>query len=114
MKSLTQEFYNEYTRLDELCRTMYDTEQGVTTYIEMMSTVFPRYSGRIQFWHEDFRQLKHMRHIRNELAHTVDAFDTDVCTQEDLQWVTAFYRRILDRDDPLAQLRRLFHPPTDD
>jgi len=100
--------------LDELCRTLYDTETGISTYIEMMSTVFPRYSGKIQCWREDFRQLERMRRIRNELAHTVDAFDTVACTQEDLQWATAFYRRILDRDDPLAQLRRLFRSPTND
>ena len=108
MKTLTQKFYNEYTRLDDLCQTLYDTEKGISSYIEMMSTVYPRYSGKIPFWYEDLKQLKRLRHIRNTLAHMVDAFDLDLCTKEDLQWLAVFYRRLLDRKDPLAQLRQLF------
>ena len=108
MKKLTQKFYNEYTRLDELCQSLYDTEKGVSSYIEMMSTVFPKYSERIPLWQDDLKQLKRLRHIRNTLAHTVDAFDMDLCSREDLQWLNVFYKRLLDRKDPLAQLRQLF------
>ena len=108
MKTLAQKFYNEYTRLDELCRTMYKSDKGVGTYIEMMSTVFPRYSAKIPLWHEDLRHLIQMRHIRNTIAHTVDGFDMDLCTEENVQWLEEFHRRILGGTDPLAQLRQYF------
>ena len=108
MKTLTQEFYNEYTRLDDLCRTIYESDKGVSTYIEMMSTVFPRYSAKIPLWHEDLRHLMQLRHIRNTIAHTVDGFDMDLCAEENVRWLKEFYRRILDRSDPLAQLRLYF------
>ena len=57
-------------------------------------------------WEEDFRNLRRLRHIRNELAHESDAMDADMCDEEDVLWLEKFRERVMRSDDPLARLNR--------
>ena len=60
---------------------------------------------RILNWKADLSNLIRLRHIRNHLAHTEGAFNENLCTTEDVDWVKDFRERILKQDDPLAMLR---------
>lgn len=94
-------FFEEYKQLEKLCRDMYP-DKGVTGYIDnMMGTCWRDYHN-IKNWESDLTQLKRMRKLRNQLAHTEGAFTEDICTQADIQFVQNFHKRIIDGTDPLA------------
>ena len=96
-------FMQAYKRLDMLCRDMNGI--GVTGYIvdmeQAVNGVF-----HVPSWRTDYRQLKHYRYIRNQIAHEPNATEGALCSAEDTAWLEAFYQRILQRTDPLAMYRR--------
>ena len=105
MRDLNIEFLEEYKRVDIFIRDAYGTQSGVTEYLRQMETsssepVLP------DSWRDDYRDLKHLRRIRNRLAHELSV-DSDVCDKDDLRLIRAFYSRLLIRDDPLARLDAL-------
>ncbi len=104
MNNYNRAFFDEYTKLDNLCRQMFNSKVGVTQYIESMeSTEFGKRS-KIPDWDSDLKMLKQYRHIRNNLAHTPGEFHRDICVQYDVTWIQMFYERIVKRKDPLALL----------
>lgn len=61
----------------------------------------------ITSWEYDYKMLKHIRWVRNQLSHEIGTLHSDICTQEDLYFVTNFYNEIMKCKDPLAQMRVL-------
>lgn len=92
-------FMNAYKRLDNLCRDMNGI--GVTGYIEGMEQT-PNGDYYVSGWNDDYRRLKHYRHIRNQIAHENYADEENMCSDEDEIWIESFYRRIITQNDPLA------------
>lgn len=95
--------FEAFKRLDGLCRDMYQSEKGVTEYINDMQARGGA-TFRIPHWTEDLDRLKRLRHIRNQLAHEISSFDEELCTEADVQWLKEFYQRVLDGKDPLSLL----------
>ena len=107
MNNINYAFFEEYKRLDKLCCDMYQCSNGVTQYIEDMNTTpFCTVSN----WKDDLEQLKRLRHIRNDLAHTQGAFSENLCSQQDIDWIHDFYNRSMQQTDPLAMRHRLSSP----
>lgn len=106
MNSLNYMFFEEFKRLDKLCGELYDTQYGVTHYIDDMKSAAWDDCKHISNWKPDLKELIRLRHIRNHLAHTEGAFQEAVCTKEDVDWIKKFYRRIMNQSDPLAMLYR--------
>ncbi len=106
MDNMNYVFFEEYKHLEKLCREMYDSYEGVTSYIDDMKKVSFRDYSNIPNWRTDLEQLHRLRHIRNNLAHTEGAFYEQNCTQEDVDWVKDFYSRIMAQSDPLSVLRQ--------
>ena len=104
MEKLNREFYDEYTRLDNLCRQMFNSDRGVSDYIEAMKNTPHGKAVKVKDWDSDLKMLKHYRHIRNYLAHTAGAFHQEVCLPYDITWVKGFYSRIMKQKDPLSLL----------
>lgn len=102
MNNLNYIFFEEFKRLDKLCGEMYGAKNGVTCYIDDMKAVPELESRSISNWQSDLRKLIYFRHIRNNLAHEEGAFLEKACTQDDIDWVQAFYQRILEQADPIA------------
>lgn len=98
-------FQEEYKSLDKLCKECYSSTDGVSEYIRQMET--QPYSVRkfIVSWEDDYRTLKHVRWIRNQLAHEPNTLNSEICKKEDLDFVKKFYDRIMDSTDPLTQIR---------
>ena len=92
-------FMRAYKHLDNLCRDMNGI--GITGYIEDMEK---RTNGSIHVfnWKQNYQQLKHYRHIRNQIAHEDDADEETLCSVEDIEWLDNFYQQILKQSDPLA------------
>ena len=102
MNHINYTFFEEFKKLEKLCNDIYKSHNGVTNYIDDMNAVSFRNYYNIPNWEADLHRLKQLRHIRNTLAHVEGAFNENICTQQDIEWVQAFYERILKQSDPLA------------
>lgn len=110
MSYLNYEFFDEFKRLDNLCRDIYgksiDNKLGVTMYLEDMDKKSHQGIYKVSNWTSDYKRLKNARNIRNELAHSRNSISVDVCSQEDIDFLCSFRARILDQTDPIALLRK--------
>lgn len=57
-------------------------------------------------WEQDYKQLKRMRWIRNQLAHESNSFEENLVTEQDLKWVKEFRNRIMECTDPFSLLHQ--------
>lgn len=109
MNYLNSEFFEEFKRLDNLCRGIYDGQSGklgVTFYIEEMESEYRAGVRLVPGWDSDYRSLKRVRHLRNELAHSDNSFAYIECSRDDTDFVRDFRERILSLTDPLATLAK--------
>lgn len=103
MNEIDNTFFEEYKRLDKLCMDLLSSKSGVSEYISQMeSTGFGQYY--IPSWDNDYKMLKHLRWVRNQIAH--DTTGVAISEESDLIMVREFYKRILSGEDPFAQLRK--------
>lgn len=92
MDAIQIELLEEFKYVDAICRDMLSAEKGVSTYIEQMDATPMAVRCRIAAWDDDYRQLKHIRWLRNQIAHSTEYVE---CTQVDLNWLKAFHNRLL-------------------
>ncbi len=104
MDNLNYIFFEEFKSLDKLCGELYKEKYGITYYINDMKAVSENIYQNIPDWNFDLKSLKHIRHIRNNLAHSEGAFNEEVCTQADIDWIKDFHNRILSQSDPISVL----------
>ena len=103
---LSIEFQENYKRLDCLCKDSLSSNEGVSEYIRQMestSWVDRRY---VNSWEDDYKMLKHVRWIRNQLAHEVGTLEAGICQIDDLNYIKDFYNRILNGTDPFTCIRK--------
>ena len=103
MDAIQIELLEEFKYVDAICRDMLSAEKGVSTYIEQMDATPMAVRCRIAAWDDDYRQLKHIRWLRNQIAHSTEYVE---CTQVDLNWLKAFHNRLLTWQDPLSYAER--------
>lgn len=103
MLKLDRELFEEFKRVDAICRDMFSSQRGVSEYIEQMEREFAYGKQRIPLWERDYRSLKRVRWLRNQIAHEMTATD---CTTDDVKYLQAFHDRLLHQKDPLAVLRK--------
>lgn len=108
MSDLNYRFFEEFKKLDKLCREIYgeksDGRLAVSLYLDDMAYCNLEGSRHIEGWNEDFRRLKQLRGLRNSIAHEVNVGET--CSQSDVDFIILFRERILNGTDPLALLRK--------
>ena len=102
MNNIETEFLNSYKKLDNLCKQILSSDTGISSYISEMED---ERSGKyvIQGWDTDFRKLKELRHLRNQLVHDT-SFSSGMISEADIEWLDDFYSRILNLKDPFAHL----------
>ena len=96
------DYLESYKRLDQLCRDMFRTKDGVTEYINQMDRVISRINSK-QDWRNFYSRLKYQRRLRNDLVHNTECSD---CTEEDIDEIEYFFDLILKQEDPLACIRK--------
>lgn len=101
MSRLNDEFMEIYKRIDAFCRDTYRADKGVTSYIDEMSRIGGATWG-VQGWNDTLNKLKNYRHIRNAYTHDVGTSYTDICTQEDVEWLQSFYDKLMSAQDPIS------------
>ena len=101
-----------FGKLEQLCNQIYGGKHGVSDYIDDMAN---RSGPHSPHWGAVLRRLKELRHKRNKLSHGEVSFQTSYATEQDVQFLLAFYQLILRRADPIAQLHQAEsskkHPP---
>lgn len=105
MDSLFIEYLEAYKSLDELCKQILRSDKGISKYIEEMEN--DRW-GRmyVEGWKQDYKQLKHMRWLRNKLVHEVDSSNYCDIYNNDIMWLENFKSRILSCSDPFSLLNQ--------
>ena len=94
-------FIESYKHLDKICGEMFETQYGVSAYIEEMLN--NRHgSFLVRGWENDLKQLKHYRWIRNQIVHEPECYEETMCEAGDDEWLDDFYERIINQTDPLA------------
>ncbi|HAY73653.1 MAG TPA: hypothetical protein DCY31_07400 [Ruminococcaceae bacterium] len=104
MTETDNRFFEKYKRLDKLCSEIYDNPKGISSYIADMEE--NEYIGQkiIGSWRATYKSLKHVRRLRNRIAH--DENTLDICTSDDIDFVTDFYNQIFSSIDPISQLEK--------
>ncbi len=109
MGQISMIFFEKFKDLEKTCNEIYGKTGGVTEYISEMEQTSRYDSERIPGWSSDLKELKRVRHIRNNMAHEA-SFDSAECTEEDVTFLKSFRDRILKTEDPLALKRKLKNP----
>ena len=104
MDAVQIELLEEYKYVDSICRDMLSAEKGVTAYIEQMEATPSVVRYKIAGWDDDYRKLKHIRWLRNKIAHSTGNVE---CMPSDVAWLKAFHNRLLTQHDPLADAYRI-------
>lgn len=100
------EFQEDYKALDKLCKECLSSDVGVTEYINLMDATPIGDRRLVPSWDEDYKKIKHIRWVRNQLAHEVGAMEAGICGEEELTFVKIFYNRMFSGNDPLTLLRK--------
>ena len=98
------DFFEEYKRLEKLCSEMYSCKNGVSEYIAQMEHLTYKGQFRVSSWNNDYKMLKHVRWVRNQIAH--DSGSYQISEPENLDFVQEFHSRIFSGTDPLTSLRK--------
>ena len=85
---------------------MLGAEKGVTVYIEQLDETPMTVRYWITEWNDEYRQLKHIRWLRNQIAHSTEYVE---CTRSDLDWLKGFHNRLLTQQDLLAKAHRVIN-----
>lgn len=94
-------FFQEYKRLDNLCKDLFSNDKGISTYIKHMEK-YSVNAQKIPDWNINLNKLKKYRHIRNLIAHEDNVDESDYCNKSDEKWIINFYNSIIKQNDPLA------------
>ena len=98
-------FQELYKRLDNLCKDCYTSQEGVSEYIRQMEKYMFDGKRLVQDWEIEYNNLKHVRWIRNQLAHEVGTLNSDIVEDDDILFVSNFYDKIINANDSLSLLR---------
>lgn len=104
MDAIQIELLEEYKYVDAICRDMLGAEKGVTAYIEQLDETPGTVRYWITEWNDEYKQLKHIRWLRNQIAHSTGSVE---CSQADVDWLKGFHNRLLTQQDLLAKARRV-------
>ncbi len=104
MQKPDNDFFETYKRLERLCSDLYSMRNGVSEYIADMEAKASHGRLLIPSWDSDYKSLKHIRWVRNRIAH--DADDSQISEPSDLSFAKDFHNRIISEQDPLTLLRK--------
>ena len=105
-KRINEAFFEEYIKLDELCRKKFGIEKmGVTEYITRLNNA--RFAPSRD---EVLPRLVKLRNLRNSLAHDEGALLTSSdITKGELKWLRDFIKALEKKRDPLSLYLRRAH-----
>ncbi len=103
MQKTDNDFFEEFKRLERLCSDMYSQKHGVSLYIDEMNEKRALGESMFSDWRKNYNLLKHLRYLRNQIAH---GEGDNVCSNADVEEIKWFYNMIISGNDPLALLAK--------
>lgn len=100
-------FQEKYKSLDNLCKDCYNSQEGVSEYIRQMDKYMLEGKRLVKDWENEYSNLKHVRWIRNQLAHEVGTLNSDIVEENDILFLSNFYNKIINANDALSVLRKI-------
>lgn len=100
-------FQENYKRLDILCKDCYKSQEGVSEYIRQMDKHMLEGKRLVKDWENEYSNLKHVRRIRNQLAHEVGTINSDIVKEYDILFLSNFHKKIHNSTDALSVLRKI-------
>ena len=107
MDNINTLFFEEYKRADKLCCEIYNSDKGITSYIDDMQNESSSYKKDVPEWYTCLETLQKLRYKRNILAHEADTFDIDMIDESELEFIKEFRKSLLERSDPIAKLEKI-------
>jgi len=100
---MESQFLDAFIHLEKICGEMYESNHGISMYIEDMENTTQSIQNRIPEWVATYKKLKSIRWKRNQFVHegNIEFDDTDVA------WLRNFYRQIINGKDPLSKKYRM-------
>ena len=105
MKELNVNLVDLYKEVDRFIKDAYASEEGVKEYLSLMKTSEAKGRRFVSGWDFDYKELGHIRWIRNQLSHNVP-YDSDISEESDYDWLAGFRARLYSSSDPLAMLKK--------
>ena len=102
MANFDMEFFSEYKAVEHICKDMYG-DGAVKAYIEETESCKSSEKIFINNWDKKLRTLKHLKWLRNQIAHENDSYEV---TEQDIADIKAFHNDLLTQQDPLTLLRK--------
>ena len=100
MQKIDLEYFDEYKYVEKICNDMYG-DGGISAYIEIMENTTNGKKVFIHNWDNYYKMLKHLRWLRNQIAHGTGSFDV---TNQDIKDIKQVHNDLLMTQDPLALL----------
>ena len=94
--------FDKYKDVDKFCGDMLSSDSGISEYIDQMEKTPASERRYVPSWERDYRMLKHLRYVRNQIAH---ANNDVISTEEDFFELNEFYDRLLSGNHPFALIR---------
>lgn len=104
MKKVDNAFFEAFKELETLCGEIYSCRSGVSEYILDMEKNMSEGEKKVENWTADYKTLKHLRWVRNKIAH--EAGDIQISEDQDLDAVCAFRDRVIRGKDPITLLNK--------
>lgn len=104
MKKADNAFFEAFKELETLCGEIYSCRSGVSEYILDMEKNMSEGEKKVENWTADYKTLKHLRWVRNKIAH--EAGDAQISEDKDLDAVCAFRDRVIRGKDPITLLNK--------
>ena len=96
MDKLEIEFFEEYKYVDNICSDMYGSQPGVTAYINEMERLSNQGVYKVQNWNAKLQTLKHLRRLRNDIAHSQSVTDLN---EYDMGELERFHNQLLNQKE---------------
>lgn len=103
MNNIERTFFEEYIKLDNLCKDLLNSNRGVSSYIAEMEQTSGFDKRLVSSWDSDYKMLKHIRWIRNDIAHDNGQSE---CSENDIIFARKFYQRIMQQQDPFSMINK--------
>ena len=113
MLSLESQYFEMYKSVDAFCKDIFDGTPiydndgkevfGVSAYICQMEQTSELRIVNKRHWNDTYYTLKHLRWVRNRIAHDVSFSELN---QEDYTNLKKFYDSLLSQTDPLTALKQ--------
>ena len=104
MKKTEIEFFDEFRKVETILNDRFDCKNGVSEYINRMSEKQSTGEKKVPTWKDDFKTLKHLRWVRNQIAHNSET--ENICKKEDLKALKEFHKALDSGKDPLSLIAR--------